>query len=269
MSTREQMLVIVDPANNDQSALERAVISASLSASDEKPHLVLLVTAMAATDEKSAKNSSDFRSLSWFNGLQTLVEEKGLTCDIIVSWDNDWANTVLAAISEQQPSVVLLPFYGKENGGNLLSDDKWQLLRNCEVPVLLVRPGSDKLRTSILASLKIQDDSYTDLNQRVLERGAWAAKRYNADLHVVNAYNDSMSYPDRNKLASLTNIDNSNIHLQQGDSDEAIAAVAQKVDADIIVIGTKRRSGLKAALRGNTIEKIINKNAAPDIMMMV
>ena len=268
MKNCEKILVIIDPEHGTQPALERALANADIRESDEKSHLILLVTATPKNGDKSGQNGTAYRDLNWVNGLQQSINDKGLTSECLISWSRNWSTNILNIAKDQEIDMVMVPFYGQQDDKHLISDEKWTLLRKCESPVLLVRPGREQQRKSILVSLKIQDDSYADINKRILERGAWAAKRYGAELHAVNAYSDSMEFPDRNKVSRITNIGNSNIHFQHGDPEEVIAKVASKVNADMVLIGTKKRSGIKAALRGNTIEKIAG-NISQDIMLMV
>ncbi|MCB1667574.1 MAG: universal stress protein [Porticoccaceae bacterium] len=259
MQKQEKILVVIDPSRDEQPALERAITNAQIREAEEQSHLVLLVT---------AGRSVGTRNLAWINQLQQSVESEGIDSELIVSWSQEWSANILNTANELHADMVMLPLYDQQTGNQLISDEKWALLRKCESPILLVRPGGKPKRKSILVSVKMQDGSYDDLNQRILERGSWAAWRYGAELHVVNAYSDSMNFPDRGKINNMVKIENDNIHIQQGEPGKVISEVAEKVDADMILVGTKRRSGIKAALRGNTIEKIVG-SLSQDVMLMI
>jgi universal stress protein E len=75
---------------------------------------------------------------------------------------------------------------------------------------------------------------------------------------VVNAYLDSMLYPDRGRLSKETGLDSSNIHVVQGYTDEAIAEVANEIGADVVLIGTLGQTGMIKTIRGNTAERVIS-----------
>jgi len=75
---------------------------------------------------------------------------------------------------------------------------------------------------------------------------------------VVNAYLDSMLYPDRGRLARETGLDSSNIHVVQGYTDEAIAKVSKDINADAVLIGTLGQTGMSKTIRGNTAERVIS-----------
>lgn len=76
---------------------------------------------------------------------------------------------------------------------------------------------------------------------------------------MVNSYEDSMEYPDRAKIAAMANIPNDRIHVKNGEPEDVICATADQIDADIILIASQQRKGLRGALRGNTIEKILQR----------
>ena len=82
------------------------------------------------------------------------------------------------------------------------------------------------------------------------------AANNNAELHIVNAYEDSLNYPDRAELANKTQVDTAKIHVRAGDADEVIATLAKELKADLVVLGTRKRS---SRWRGNTSEKIVTK----------
>jgi universal stress protein E len=84
------------------------------------------------------------------------------------------------------------------------------------------------------------------------------ADNYGADFHVVNAYIDSLLYPDRGRLAKHTGLNQKNTHVVKGYTDEVIAKVAKKIDADVVVIGTLGQTGLTKTRRGNTAERVIS-----------
>lgn len=50
---------------------------------------------------------------------------------------------------------------------------------------------------------------------------------YGADFHVVNAFMNSMNYPDRSKLANETNLLSDKIHVEAAYTDEAVSKVAK------------------------------------------
>jgi len=97
------------------------------------------------------------------------------------------------------------------------------------------------------------------MNEKILERGKYLADLYGAELHVVNAYKDSEDFPDRGLIQRMSDVPIENIHRDMGKPEDVIFDVAQKVNADFVILGTKPRHSIRAALRGNTSEKVMDR----------
>ena len=167
--------------------------------------------------------------------------------------------------------MILLPIQKKKKHTLRLtfSESKWKVLKKATCPVLLVRPDAAEQRKIILAAVNFQaiGDQQKLLNANILARGKWLAENYGAELHVVNAYKDSLNYPDRGKLAKETGLPSKNIHVVPGYTDEAVAKTAKDINADLVVMGTLGQTGPTATRRGNTAERVIS-NLDVDVMVV-
>src|SRR5690625_7897465 len=76
-------------------------------------------------------------------------------------------------------------------------------------------------------------------------------------MHVVNAYLDSMNYPDRGRIVRETGVANDRIHIKNGYSSEVVAQVADDIGADLVIMGTLGQTGMASTRRGNTAERMI------------
>jgi len=54
-------------------------------------------------------------------------------------------------------------------------------------------------------------------------------------------------------------IDDDHTHLREGFPEDVIPDVAKELEAELVVLGTLGRTGLSAALLGNTAEHVISK----------
>ena len=115
--------------------------------------------------------------------------------------------------------------------------------------------------------MQTDNPKYVELNRNILKVSQMMAQSYGAEKHTVNAFEDTMDYPDRGMLLRETDTKQENLHVQVGDPATIISTVADDIDADIVVIGTLSRKGLRAAMRGNTSEKII-KRLNRDVMVL-
>lgn len=267
MSKQDTLFVIVDPTQKEHVALERAVITSRLR--DVSPKLKVFVAVDSAAVSLDAENPDLYRTSDWFENLKKPMIEEGLDFTLVICWSTQWHEAVLQAAKRTEADLILMPDYSAKETRSRFSDAKWQVLRHSSCPVLICRPGAVSQRKVILASVKMQDSSpqYMELCDKVITRGKWMAERYGADFQVVNAYADSLSYPDKGNMVRKLGIDSDKIHVRQGPPDEVVADVAEEVNADLIVVGTLRRRGVMLAMRGNTSERVMAR-VKQDIMTL-
>lgn len=265
----EKILVIVDPAQGDEAiALDRAIINAS--ARDTKPELHVMYIADPEAADLSASNELIYRPASWFDEQITQVEEAGLAYKSLACWSLQYQEAVLNYAEKNDIGLIMIPVAG---GGEDLkrsySSQRWAILRKARCPVLLVKPNQKPQRKTLLLALKMQakDEATQKLNERVAERAHWAAKLYGADLHVVNAYHDSREYPDRAAIQRMLGVENDKIHIKEGNPEEVLPQVAQAIEADTILMGTRHKEGLGLLLKGHTTEKVLFA-LKPDVMVI-
>ncbi|GAB1256456.1 universal stress protein UspE [Aurantivibrio plasticivorans] len=258
MSDQEQLLVIVDPTQDEHPALERALLTSRIRPEKPKVHILICVDPDAV--DTKAENGKVYRPGEWFLDLIKPFQEENLSYQTEFCWSLEWRDAILHTSARIKPSLILLPDYPSERK-TWFTDAKWMVLRNSECPVLIVRPNADAQRKTVLAAINTSSDSerYRELNVAIVVRAAWMAERYGADLHLVTAYSDSMKYPDKGQLARKANVSADHIHVKQGEPVDVIADVAKELDADVVVIGTMARQGMLAAMRGNTSEKLLSR----------
>ena len=258
-----KIFIVVDPAQEQPLALERALITARLFTSDDDaqkpmPHIFLAVD-MENTDT-SADNEKIYRDGKWFfEKIIDPLQDSDMAYTMEMSWSTDWYGSIIKGAEKREAELIMLPLVARPSGRErLFNESIWRLLRTTTCPILVVQPGAIAQRKIVLAAVNFQSHKpeYQRLNKLIIGRAQWMAASYGAELHVVNAYEDSLNYPDRAKLASETKVDTANIHVRIGDPDQVIADVAKEIDADVLVIGTRGRSN---RWKGNTIERIITK----------
>ncbi|WP_101758944.1 universal stress protein [Oceanicoccus sp. KOV_DT_Chl] len=266
MSTEKErtIFIVVDPAQDKPLALNRALNTANLNAGQipgiSPPRLHIFMAVDCDNTDTSAGNPAMHRDSNWlFQNVITPLQSSGLEYSLEMSWSDDWYGSIIAAAEKIDPELLMLPLVSRPSDHErIFNESIWRLLRTAKCPVLVVQPNSPEQRKIILAAVHFQSHkpSYQRLNELIITRGRWLVERSGAELHIVNAYKDSLSYPDRAKLANETKVDTANIHVRAGEPEEVIAAVAKELGADLVMLGTRNRS---RRWRGNTAEKIITK----------
>ena len=155
----------------------------------------------------------------------------------------------------------------------------WQLLRVCPVPVLIVARKRWPRSRSVLATLDLASKSAPQraLNRKVLETAKQLAAGLDVELEVIAAIEvpvlladldlvDPIAYardaeaamgPRIAELAKACDVPPGAFHCKRGPVERVIASRAAKVGAQIVVMGTIGRKGVKGALLGNTAEKVL------------
>jgi|TARA_B110000977_G_scaffold123126_1_gene158060 universal stress protein E len=258
---QEKVFVVVDPTATDHIALQRAIITARFRTT--APKLYVFIAVDSESIDTRATNDSLFKNSQWFEDeIHAPLKKEGLDYQIEISWSSEWQRSILKSANRFGADAILLPIQKKKKHTLRLtfSESKWKVLKKATCPVILVRPGAAEQRKVILAAVNFQGigDQQRLLNANVLTRGKWLAENYGAELHVVNAWKDSMNYPDRGKLAKETGLPSKNIHVVPGYTDEAVAKTASEINADLVIIGTLGQTGQTDTRRGNTAERVIS-----------
>ena len=150
-----------------------------------------------------------------------------------------------------------------------------QLLRKCPVPVWTLRPR----RGRTLGVLALVDPDPTDpvrdgLNDLILELATSMVRRDGGELHVAHAWNlegeataateivQAVESEHRAQLEALTERHGISqaggcVRLVKGEPGRVLPEVAERLDINLIVMGTVGRTGLRGLFMGNTAETIL------------
>mgnify|MGYP001815958468 CR=1 FL=1 len=155
----------------------------------------------------------------------------------------------------------------------------WQLLRECPAPMLLVAEKKWHRAKPVLVALDLSSDVATKrkLNDKTLGIAKGLAAALGVELEIIAAIEvptllsdldlvDPTAYareakeamkPQIRKLAAAHDIPEKAFHCKRGPVEKVIASQAAKVRAQVVVMGTVARKGVKARLLGNTAEKVL------------
>lgn len=264
MEQQSTLFVVVDPNDEKHVALERALTTAR--GRNPQPRLAVFVAVDGEAVDTRAVNDHLFRDESWFREqIREPIATAGLTCEITVCWSSDWQAAIVQEAKRCNAEMIYLPVHAKSSRRFTFAESKWRVLKTARCPVVLIRPGAKEARKVVLATVNYQAKTleHRQLNRQISERATFIAGHYGAELHLVNAYLDSMLYPDRGALAKLadkTGVPTHRIHVKRGYTSDVVEAVAREIDADLVVMGTMNQYGATGSLlRGNTAERVIGQ----------
>lgn len=273
MSSQEKLFVVVDPTSDQHLALERALLTAKIRT--PSPQILVFIAVDPESVDTRSVNAKVFRDETWFKEvIRTPLTDAGLDYQLEVSWSSEWQKSIMQSAKRWGADAIFLSANDsnkKDFRRYFFTDSKWELLKNANCPVVLIRPDAKEQRKVILAAVNFQAtrDKQKALNKKILSEAKRFAEGYGAELHIVNGYMDSLHYPDRGKLVNETGVVKEKIHVEPGYTDEVVAAVAKKINADLVVMGTLGQNGLLGISnrRGNTAERLIDA-LSEDVMVI-
>lgn len=253
----ERFLVVINPNESRHQALQRALITAGIR--DSKPSLHLYINPQGASSKPTGSSIGTFGNLA-LQQLTSLVEQHALPYDYEFSWSEDSEAAVVAKARADAASLIIYPLsevvYSRHKG---FATGTWTLLRNSPCPVMLVTPESSMQRKVILAAVNFQSPfpEYTALNDRIVRRARWLADKYDAALYVVNAWQSMEDYPDYEDIRKATDLPFGQILIEEGRPERVVSEAARRVNADLVMIGTRNSRDHDGLFRRNTAEKVL------------
>lgn len=159
------------------------------------------------------------------------------------------------------------------------SANDWQLLRECRAPVLLVADKKWHDTKPVLAALDLASDSPRKraLNRKVLRSACDMAQTLGVEMKVITAIEvptlltdldlvepgayaadaKAAMQPQIQKLAKEFDLSPKAFIVKRGPVEKVITSTAAKVRAQVVVMGTVGRTGVRARLLGNCAEKVL------------
>ena len=290
MSTYNNILVVLDPTTEQQKALNRAIelvrlqggkLTAFLSVYDFSYEM----TTMLSGEERESMRQAVIKDRElWISDYLAAPRAGGINIDIKVVWHNRPFEAIVLAVLEDNYDLVIKGTHDHDVLKSMIfTPTDWHILRKCPCPVLLVKDHDWPKAGNIIAAVNAgsEQEHHLSLNQRVITKARQMAAMLNAETHLVNAYpgtpvNIAIEIPEFNpqeynstmkhhhldavaKLASQFDIAPTHYHVQEGMPEDVLPAIAKQLDAEMVVIGTIGRTGLSAAIIGNTAEHVIDR----------
>lgn len=253
----ERLFVVVDPRDRTHVALQRAIITSLLRERLPKLYVYICVDTEAVGDQRDDLLFDQ----QWIDSnIRQPLTENALPYEIELSWSPRWLESILKSSERFAADMIMVPAHSLDAGTPfVMSRHKWELLQYATCPTLIVRENSKPRRELILAAVNSQASKHEQqaLNRRILEHGARVATRYDAEFHIVNAYRDSLWYPDWSFLRRQTGLSPDHIHVRQGYTDKVVPSVAAELGADIVVAGMLNQRGTTSTIRGNTTARLL------------
>ncbi|HEY0942612.1 MAG TPA: universal stress protein [Steroidobacter sp.] len=291
MSSIRSILVIVDPTAKEQPAVAKAALLAPRFSA----RLDLFIC-----DTHSARNARLARHLrespktppepldAWLESIAEPLRRQGIevTTDVLAA---DPLHTALVERVKHTCADLVIKDTHQQTATKLpfLTNTDWELIRNCPVPLLLVKPApwSSAFRIGAAVDPGHEDDKPRLLDRCILQEARKFAQALGGEQHVIHSYIPAavlaaavavppvaidttakeMEEERKARLEELTalvadyQVPAENIHLVTGGVCEALCRIARERGIDIMAMGAVSRRGLKRIMIGSTAESVLQQ----------
>lgn len=294
MKTYQKILVVIDPSTDEQKALQRAIdLAANIKASGGQVEITAFLsifdfsyemTTILSNDDRGAMRQSVIKDKElWLEGI---ISDLKPDIDIsnLVVWHNRPFESIIEQVIQNNYDLVIKGTHQHDKFKSVIfTPTDWHILRKCPCPVLLVKEHEWPSNGNILAAINVGSDEteHNSLNNKITKEAKNLAQLIQGNVHLVNSfpgtpvniaieipefnsseYNNTMLQHHKKSMAAHATefeIDITNTHVEEGLPERVIEEVADKIDAELVVLGTIGRTGISAALIGNTAEHVIDQ----------
>ncbi|MBB1384854.1 MULTISPECIES: universal stress protein UspE [Pseudoalteromonas] len=287
MDTIKRIIAIIDPTKDDQHGLARSIDLAKKSGASITAFMTVYdfsyeMTTMLSGDEREAMRKAVIKDRElWLNDLVSPYQDLDIETQVV--WHNRPYEAIINTVIEQQYDLVIKSTH--QHGALksvIFTPTDWHLVRKCPTPVLFVKEMAWPAHGNILAAVNAvsENEQHMALNKRIIKDAQFLCELANAKLNLVNAYpatpiNIAIEIPEfnpglynesvkkhhidsTNELAAEFNLRQEQCFIEEGLPEDVIPDVAKRLNSELVVIGTVGRTGLSAALVGNTAEHVID-----------
>ncbi|WP_018690814.1 universal stress protein UspE [Algicola sagamiensis] len=290
MRTFSKILVVLDPTTDEQKALSRAVELSKKCGAKLTAFIAIydfsyeMTTMLSVAEREAMRNAVITDRETWISDFIAPYLEEGIEIESLVVWHNRPFEAIINAVKSSDFDLVIKGTHKHDALKSVIfTPTDWHLLRKCPSPVLLVKDHAWPADGSILAAVNSgsEESHHISLNTEIVNEAKYMAELIAANVHIVNAYpgtpvNIAIEIPEfdpnqynaavrthhedsTSEIAEQFSLAQNHIHVAEGLPEDVIPKVAEDIDAELVIMGTIGRTGLSAALIGNTAEHVIDR----------
>jgi universal stress protein E len=280
-----KILVVVDPTTHEvQPVVQRAAWLAEktgaaleLFACDYDADIDAGRVATVWIPEPGTREHLLLRYRRKLDDIAAPLRQRGLSVTVDVAWDYPLADAIVKRAAAERPWLV-----AKDTDHHtllqrtLLTNTDWHLIRECPVPLLLVKKRDIGVKPIVLAAvdpLHVHDKPAA-LDDAIYKFAAMLSESSGGALHLVHASAPPMgvqipphvwalvSAEHRKAIATFVEthpVAGDNVHVVDGLGHEVLQHVAKQQEADFLVMGAVARRGIKKLLIGSTAARVLDR----------
>ena len=295
MALPERILVVVDPTADKQPAIERAAWIARATRSrvelficgyERQPFDGYNLDPAALDKARTTQLEHQMRRLG--DLAKPLVAE-GIAVDTDALWDSPLHEGIVRkALASKADLVMKDTHFHSLLRRSIFSNTDWNLIRDCPVPLWLVKPRVAAQKPCFVASVDPvhERDKPAELDHMILRIGAEFSSALGGRLEVFHAFDvapilaassgamamplmvpvpeliDSVRDQHSNAVHELTDVHGlarNVVHIEAGGTRERLIVLTERLGADVVVMGAVSRKGLARVFLGNTAEDVLDR----------
>ncbi|MGB5490831.1 MAG: universal stress protein [Woeseiaceae bacterium] len=293
MKEISKILAVIDPTATEQPAMNRAAWLAKRCGAD----LELLVcyyneylSGDRLFDSPSLEKARDEVIQGHEKHLEKLAEplrKDGIIVKTSARWGHPLYEAIVrSALDGKADLVVKDTHHHSAVARVLLTNTDWNLIRTCPLPLWLVKPQEFAATPVFVAAIDPmhQHDKPAALDDEILHVSKSLSDKTGADLHAFHSYDpriavatatanayipvslpfdeieQQMHEDHQKRFREITNfhkIDDGKAHLVAGLTHEELPLIAEKLKADVVVMGAVARNRWKRLFIGATAERTL------------
>ena len=294
MRQYNNILVIIEPKKDRQLALERAIeiihynprvtITALRLIYDFSNDVPFIGKKSEITTHHDVE---EVTKIELDSIVKSVLEKHHESADVasriktLVRWTRDVSEGMLVEANSGNYDLIIK---GANHHGILdsiiFTPHDWNLLRHANIPVIIAKEHEWSEKSSIVIAVDFTSNEKQILNVLLLREAQALSTITKAPIHIVNSapvvlptvmlevpnyapelYAESVLAEHKKRIldfANKHNIPEENCHIAEGMPDDVLPKLCKRLNAATVYIGSHGRSGVKAALIGNTCEEIVD-----------
>jgi universal stress protein E len=294
MEQINKILVVVDPTAKEHPVVARAAWLAERTGAAVELFICEYDQYLAgerffdSASLEKARTGLMQRNLQRLRKLGQAMADRGVEVSVDAVWYQPLHEGIVRKVESTHPDVVLKDtHYHQLIRRSLFSNTDWNLIRDCPVPLMLVKATSGNSINTVIAAVDPvhERDEQAQLDRKIIETSQWLCAKVGADLHVVHAFDpapayavsaDAMSFPIAEPMNELMeglrrkhthamhellahySIPESHVHIAEGDTRDVLSTLAEQLHADLLVMGAVSRGAIEHLLLGSTAERVLD-----------
>ena len=291
MNTIARILAVIDPTVEQQPALGRAAWLAAKTGAELELMVCYYNEYLSGDrlfDSPSLAKARDEVIANQEKHLEALAEPiraGGVVVTTTATWDHPlYEGIVRVAVDGNADIVFKDTHHHSAVSRAFLTNTDWNLIRTCPAPLWLVKPRELAAEPVFIAAVDPmhEHDKPAALDDEILQVGKYLSLAVSGRAHAFHSYDpriavatatayipvslpfdeiEKQMHEDHQKrfaeITAFHGIDDADTHLVAGLTHEELPAIAEKLAADVVIMGAVARNRLKRMFIGATAERTL------------